>query len=169
MPETMDLAVFGIAFLATNLGIYFLGPLTHKVGLTDKPGQRKQHDGAIPLVGGIVFYAVLVSTALLVAPVTIELLYFLVAAGLVVFTGALDDKFNISFKLRFVIQAIAALIVILGVGDTLTSLGDIVGLGEMRLGYLSTPLTVLGFLAIDEAAGVKHLTQYSISGVHVQY
>lgn len=151
MPGTMDLAVFGIAFLATNLGIYFLAPLTHKVGLTDKPGQRKQHDGAIPLVGGIVFYAVLVSTALLVAPVTMQLLYFLVAAGLVVFTGALDDKFNLSFKLRFVIQTIAALIVILGVGDTLTSLGNIIGLGEIRLGYLSTPLTVLGFLAIINA------------------
>ena len=36
-------------------------------------------------------------------------------------------------------------------GDTLTSLGDIIGLGEICLGYLSTPLIVLGFLAIIKA------------------
>jgi UDP-GlcNAc:undecaprenyl-phosphate GlcNAc-1-phosphate transferase len=147
----MEFAVTGAAFLATLIGIYCLAPLTHKVGLTDKPDERKHHHGVIPLVGGIVIYAVMVCTALLVVQVTIELMYFLVAAGLVVFTGVLDDRFSISFKLRFIVQAIAALIIIYGVGDVLTSFGDIFGLGEMRLGYLSTPLTILGFLAVINA------------------
>ena len=95
----MELAVLGASFLATNLGIYFLAPLTHKLGLTDKPGDRKQHAGVIPLVGGIVIYTVLIITAFLVIPVTAELVYFLAAAGLVVVAGVLDDKFSISFNL----------------------------------------------------------------------
>jgi len=151
MPEIMDLAVLGAAFLTTVIGIYFFAPLTHKLGLTDKPGQRKQHEGVIPLVGGLVIYAVMVCAALLLVPVSIELMYFLVAAGLVVFTGAVDDRFGISFKLRFIIQAIAALVIILGVGDKLTSFGDLIGLGEIQLGYFSIPLTMLGFLAVTNA------------------
>ena len=147
----MEFAILGAAFLATLVGIYILAPLTHKVGLTDKPDQRKDHHGVIPLVGGIVIYAVMVCTALLVVQVTIELMYFLVAAGLVVFTGVLDDRFSIGIKLRFIVQVIAALIVIYGVGDVLNSFGDIFGLGEIRLGYLSTPLTILAFLAVINA------------------
>ena len=138
----------GAAFLATILGIYCLAPLTRLVGLTDHPGSRKQHEGVIPLIGGLVIYAVLTSTALLLIPVNTELLYFLIAAGLVVFTGALDDKYNISFKLRLVIQTIAALIVFYGVGDQLTSLGNIIGLGEIELGYFAMPVTIIAFLAI---------------------
>ncbi len=147
----MQLTVLAAAFLATLIGIYCLAPLTHKLGLIDKPDERKQHDGVIPLVGGIVIYAVMVSTALLVIPVSIELLYFLLAAGLVVFTGALDDRFNISFKLRLVVQTIAALIIIYGVGDRLTSFGDLLGFGVIELGYLSVPLTLLGFLSVINA------------------
>ena len=63
MPIITEFAVLVAAFLATNIGIYFLAPFTHKVGLTDKPGRRKLHDGAIPLIGGIVIYAVMVCTS----------------------------------------------------------------------------------------------------------
>jgi UDP-GlcNAc:undecaprenyl-phosphate GlcNAc-1-phosphate transferase len=147
----LDLELLAAAFLATAIGIYVFVPLTHRLGLTDKPNERKQHDGVIPLVGGLVIYTVMVSVALFIVPVSIELMYFLVASGLVVFTGAVDDRFNIDFKLRFIIQVIAALVIILGVGDKLTSFGDLVGLGEIRLGYFSIPLTILGFMAVTNA------------------
>lgn len=139
------------AFASTILGIIWLVPLTYKLGLTDKPCERKQHEGTIPLVGGLAIHTTVVVVALLLIPVTIELLYILLAASLVVFTGALDDRYDISFKIRLVIQAIAALIIIYGAENKLTSLGSIFGLGEIHLGYLSTPITVIAFLAIINA------------------
>lgn len=147
----LEIAVPGAAFFATIIGIYLIAPLTRKFGLTDVPGGRKQHQGVIPLAGGIVIFIVMLCTAFLILPITIELMFFLIAAGLIVFTGALDDRYQISYRLRFVAQLIASLIVIYGVGNSLTSFGNLLGLGEIWLGYFSVPLTVLGFLTLINA------------------
>jgi UDP-GlcNAc:undecaprenyl-phosphate/decaprenyl-phosphate GlcNAc-1-phosphate transferase len=140
-----------ISFIATVIGIYVLAPLTYAIGLTDKPCQRKRHDGVIPLLGGIVIYLVVTTTALIVLPITRDLLFLLIAAGVLVFTGAVDDKFNINFRFRLVVHAFAALIVVFGIGNRLTSLGDLVGLGEIELAYLSVPITMLAIIGIINA------------------
>ncbi|MGU5722022.1 hypothetical protein ACV1C2_20315, partial [Aeromonas hydrophila] len=42
-----------VAFVGTALAIACLRPLSAKLQLVDLPNQRKQHVGAIPLIGGI--------------------------------------------------------------------------------------------------------------------
>ncbi len=147
----MEYIYLSSSFALTILGILWLTPLTHKIGLTDSPCERKHHEGSIPLVGGLAIHTTVVVVALLLIPVSIELLYMLIAASLVVFTGALDDRYDINFKIRLVIQAIAALIIIYGADNKLTSLGNLFGFGEIELGYLSVPITVIAFLSIINA------------------
>ena len=147
----MDSTAFVIAFFVTILAIFCINPLAHKLGLIDKPDKRKNHNGLIPLTGGLAIYSAVAISYLLVSPITADYIYLLVAAGLIVFFGAIDDKYDINFKYRLIIQTFAILIVIYGAGIQITSFGDLFSLGEISLGYFSTPITVIAFLTIINA------------------
>ena len=47
------LVLFATTFLLTLAAIFILIPVANRIGLVDKPQGRKQHVGAIPLIGGI--------------------------------------------------------------------------------------------------------------------
>ena len=51
MLETLIAPAIG--FIATALAIWLLKPVAEMVGLVDRPAERKQHAGEIPLIGGI--------------------------------------------------------------------------------------------------------------------
>lgn len=64
-----------------------------------------------------------------------------------VFIGALDDKYDISYKIRFLIQAILSLIMMVHANIELLGLGDLFGFGLVKLGptgYIVTVLAVIG-------------------------
>lgn len=133
-----------------------------KIGLVDKPNARKLHNGAIPLVGGI--------------SICISILYFLfnnpnalpnaelysACIVLLVGVGALDDKFDLSFKLRFAIQAALSVAMMILGGIELNTIGDIFGNGEIVtlgwFGYLVTILAVVGAInAFNMVDGIDGL------------
>ena len=63
MEEELD-AIFS-SFVFTLLAIKGLKPVADKVGLLDVPNHRKQHKGAVPLIGGLsIFLGVAVSALL---------------------------------------------------------------------------------------------------------
>lgn len=47
------MVLFITTFVLTLLAIFILIPVANRIGLVDKPHGRKQHVGAIPLIGGI--------------------------------------------------------------------------------------------------------------------
>ncbi|WP_281630285.1 UDP-N-acetylglucosamine--undecaprenyl-phosphate N-acetylglucosaminephosphotransferase [Vibrio sp. St2] len=141
----IDLSFLFFFSLATT---FTMRKVAKKVGLVDKPNSRKLHNGAIPLVGGIsicisILYflfnnpTVLPNTALYSACIII-----------LVGVGALDDKFDLSFKLRFAIQAALSVAMMILGGIELNTIGDIFGTGEIVtlgwFGYLVTILAVVG-------------------------
>lgn len=133
-----------------------------KIGLVDKPNARKLHDGAIPLVGGL--------------SICISLLYFLFnnpnilphtelyAACILILVGVgvLDDKYDISFKLRFAVQAGLSIIMMV-VGDIeLITIGDVFGTGDVItlgwFGFLVTIFAVVGAInAFNMVDGIDGL------------
>lgn len=132
------------------------------IGLVDKPNARKLHSGAIPLVGGI--------------SICISILYFLfnnpdilpnaelyaTCILLLVGVGALDDKFDLSFKLRFAIQAALSVAMMVVGGIELNTIGDILGSGEVItlgwFGYLVTIIAVVGAInAFNMVDGIDGL------------
>ncbi len=138
------------AFAATIVFIVVLRPVALKLDLTDKPGQRKQHEGVVPLVGGIAIYLALLVTfglELQIAPAdrapAVSFIAFLIAGFLLVLTGALDDRFGLPPWLRVLIEVLAALTMVYGGGVYFYDLGPLLPSGNiLYLGAWSVPFTV---------------------------
>lgn len=133
-----------------------------QIGLVDKPNARKLHSGSIPLVGGI--------------SICISVLYFLFnnphilpntslyAACILILVGvgALDDKYDLSFKLRFAIQAGLSVAMMMFGDIELNTIGDVLGTGEIVtlgwFGYFVTILAVVGAInAFNMVDGIDGL------------
>lgn len=109
----------------------------------DKPNFRKRHQGLIPLVGGISVYAGICFTVGIVDYYIPHASLYLACAGVLVFIGALDDRFDISVKIRATIQAAVGIVMMVFGKLYLSSLGYIFGSWEMVLGPFGYFLTLL--------------------------
>ena len=100
-------------FLFTTLFIFIARKAAKRVGLVDKPNYRKRHQGLIPLVGGISVFAGICFTFAIADYYIPHARLYLGCAGVLVLVGALDDRFDISVKIRAVIQAAIAVIMMM--------------------------------------------------------
>jgi UDP-GlcNAc:undecaprenyl-phosphate GlcNAc-1-phosphate transferase len=168
----MDYLVpFITAFLLSFTAILVFKPIAAKVGLLDTPNERKCHDGAIPLIGGIaIFFSVLLASSLFIRNSQTLNLY-LISSSLILFLGVLDDRYDLSVRLRLVAQVIVASILIFGAGFYLTTLGDILYFFEFKLGYVGILVTVIAVIGsinafnmvdgIDGLAGMLSLVTFT--------
>jgi len=134
-----------IVFLFSFVFLFLARKVAKKIGLVDKPDYRKRHQGLIPLVGGISVYAVVCFTFFITNIQIPHKLLYLACAGLLVLVGALDDKYDISVKIRACIQALVAVIMMIYGDMVLHDLGRIIGPWQMFLGpfgYLVTLFAV---------------------------
>ena len=97
---------------AGMLVAFFLRPIAIDLGIVDKPGERKLHVGEIPLIGGPLILLVTLIGASLISVDFPEGAF--IAGGLIVMLGVMDDKYDISAKLKLAMQvAIACLVIFL--------------------------------------------------------
>ena len=61
------LPLYLVAFFTACVAIGLWYPLSVRIGLVDIPRGRKQHQGAVPLIGGIATYCGLATALLLLA------------------------------------------------------------------------------------------------------
>ena len=141
------LTSFFFAFIAIKL----FKPLAVDVGLVDKPNARKHHDGQIPLIGGISIFAAVLAASLLWLPNTLELRMYLIASAMMVFIGALDDKYDLKVRIRIVGQIIIASLMIYGVGGYIANLGDLFGFGDINLGPVGIIFTYFAIIVVINA------------------
>lgn len=120
-----------VTFVLFRLGIKYAPAL----GLVDKPGGRKRHEGSVPLIGGLiiipVFAALVYSSGLQSQTFLAPLLGGVV---LLMVIGALDDKFHIHAWARFVIQIWLACYVVIFCDANIGNLGNLFGFGDVPLG-----------------------------------
>ena len=138
-------------FLFTTVFIFFARKLAKRIGLVDKPNFRKRHQGLIPLVGGISVYAGICFTFLIANYYIPHAWLYLSCAGLLVFVGALDDRFDISVKIRASVQALVGIVMMVVGKLYLLSLGYIFGSWEMVLGPFGYFLTLFAVWAAINA------------------
>ncbi|MDU0356103.1 UDP-N-acetylglucosamine--undecaprenyl-phosphate N-acetylglucosaminephosphotransferase [Paraglaciecola aquimarina] len=135
--------VFMWAFAVACLAIVGLRPIAANVGLVDRPNARKKHLGDVPLIGGIAIYF----TMLIVSQVFLEksqlVNLYMISCSFMVLIGALDDFYDVSAKLRLLAQLLIASILVLGAGHALYDMGNILGLGNVNLGIVAIPVTLL--------------------------
>ena len=140
-----------IRFLFAFIAIKFFKPVAIEIALVDKPCERKQHSGHIPLIGGISIFLAVLAASLLWLPNTLELRMYLIASAMMVFIGALDDKFNLRVRVRIVGQIIIASLMIYGVGGYISNLGNLFGLGDVTLGPAGIIFTYVGIIVVINA------------------
>ena len=127
----------------TSLAIAVMRPMAVKLKLLDIPNQRKQHVGAVPLIGGIsVFFGVLIS-ALFTLNLSPSLLVLLFCCVIIVVMGAVDDARDISPWLRLGVQALLTLCLCKATGVTLHNLGNIFGLGNVSVRWVDLVISVV--------------------------
>ena len=134
------------AFIMARLCVAFgLG-----IGLVDHPSARKQHQGAIPLTGGIfVFLTILFGTTVLqIQPHTTGMLA--IATG-VFFVGVFDDFKHINPWLRLGIQYAAGMLLASYGGIAIYNVGDLLAMGDIPLLALAVPLSGLAVAGLSNA------------------
>ena len=136
-----------VTFFVSLLAIKVINPIAVKTGLVDLPCARKAHEGHIPLIGGIAIYLSVLITSVLFIKYSRDLNLYLVASALVLFLGALDDRYQLSVRVRLVAQVLVASLVIFGTEIYLHSLGYILGSIELKLGVLGVLLTIIAIIA----------------------
>jgi len=141
-----------VSFSVSAAALSVLRPLAPRLRLLDHPGERrKNHAQPVPLIGGIAIFGAILVSVLLSTPLDRPLVCGLGGAALLVVVGLLDDILDLGPKLRIVAQIAAALLLTVGGGVTLTSLGDLFGFGTIELGLFAVPFTVFAIVGICNA------------------
>lgn len=146
----MLLPAVSIAFLVTVIFLLALRPFAISTGLVDHPGGRKQHIGAVPIIGGIAMFSGLFAGTELLGLDTFGTA-LLVSGGLLVTIGVLDDRYPLPPFVRLGAQLSAVLILYFAADVRVASLGDIFGFGAVDLGPGTLLMTLLIAMSVVNA------------------
>ena len=128
--------------------------LARPIGLVDRVGGHKQHDGEVPLVGGIAMFCGFMF-AVLALDVPLGEYRALVAGGaLLVIVGVLDDLTHLPAWPRMTAQIAAALLMTQWGGVVVTDLGPLLGGDSVTLGVWAVPFTVFGVVGVINAVNM---------------
>lgn len=163
MPEGL---LYSIGFILALTFALVMTPLVKKfaffVGAIDKPNHRKVHTRIMPRMGGLAIYAAFVAGFLLLFPfipdgmltdANMNMIKALLVGGtIIILIGALDDRFELSAKVKLLGQLVAASVVVFGFGIKI----DLVNIpfGEAMqpiAGWIAVPITILWIVGVTNA------------------
>lgn len=169
---------FIIAVIITFSLTVFLTPLVkrlaYRIGATDLPNKRKIHAELMPRLGGLAIFISFIVGVIIFNPDSRFEWPIIIGAILVTGIGIIDDKYQLSARYKFIVQTIAALIVVLG-GVEMTYINLPFGY-MLDFGQLSIPITVIWIVGITNAinlidgldglaAGVSTIALITIAGL----
>jgi UDP-GlcNAc:undecaprenyl-phosphate GlcNAc-1-phosphate transferase len=140
---------FVLAMVITIAWLPVFGRIAAKWRVVDHPGERKVHSMPIPRIGGVAMAIGVLIAAIIVIPLAPPDKYFLVGAGVLTLFGALDDRFDLDYRIKLAGQLLAAGIVVFA-GDTQIhafTLEDQLLLPK----WVSVPLTLFFLVGITNA------------------
>lgn len=132
-----------IALVACGLSVPLLKRLSGRLGLVDMPGGRKQHNGRVPIVGGLSIYVSVLIAGVLMG---FDISFFLpMLLGLpILISGLIDDRRSLTPAARIPIQIISSLAMIYIGQIVIENVGDIAGAGQVVLvGWGASLFTVI--------------------------
>lgn len=138
-------------FLISFIILFLMISLSKRVGLVDKPNERKRHSGAIPLVGGISIYFTFSLFLLLNFDILPNVAAFLASLTVLMLVGALDDMYDVSFKTRFTVEALVSISMMYFADIQLHTLGNLLGFGGVNLGVFGYFITIFAVIAAINA------------------
>ncbi|MFT9599851.1 glycosyltransferase family 4 protein [Mesobacillus sp.] len=141
------------AFFVSFLTVLVLTPLVikfaHKIGATDKPNHRKVHAKVMPRLGGLAIFLGVVAGFFAAGLHDEKLTGISIGAVLIIILGILDDKYELSAKVKLAGQIAAAGIVV-STGLTIDFI-SIPFMAKFNLGIWAIPVTIFWIVAITNA------------------
>ena len=125
--------------------------LSVKAGIVDQPDQRKVHEKAMPLMGGLAIFFGFWVTVLLTQPLSKEIAAFGAGSLLVLISGVWDDSKDIRPWVKLVFQLAATCIVVFWGGVRITFVTSLFGSDPQALGWLALPLTMAWIVGLTNA------------------
>lgn len=150
------LLAFGITLLSTPIS----KKLAFRVGAIDQPKARGMHTKPMPLAGGTAIYFGFILTILLLAPWINgfdwnEILGLLIGGTIICIVGFFDDIYNLSAKIKFIIQCFAAAIVVIIFNISINIVTwPWAPSGTIELGDFGIPLTILWIVGVTNAVNL---------------
>lgn len=148
-------------FVVAFFVLFFARKVAKKINLVDRPNERKHHQGLIPLVGGISIYFTLMLVLWIKPSLLISSDIYVLCSSVLVLMGAIDDKYDVDYRIRLVVQILISCAMIFGAGLSLKNLGHLLLGYELTLGplgYIVTVFAVLGAInAFNMVDGIDGL------------
>ncbi|MGD6803392.1 glycosyltransferase family 4 protein [Rossellomorea vietnamensis] len=143
-----------LAFFTSLITVLVITPLiiklALKLGITDKPNYRKVHAKVMPRMGGLAIF-IGVAAGYFVSDLHNEKITAITAGAiLVVILGILDDKFELSAKIKFTAQILIA-VMIVSTGLTIDFITIPFVVEKFQLGWMAYPITILWIVGITNA------------------
>lgn len=163
MPTGVYLVIgFIIAATMSLLLTPAVKALAFKIGAVDKPNARKVHTRIMPRLGGLAIYAAFAIGLFALLPFLPDAMLsgydkrfiaaLLSGGTIIVLIGALDDRFELSAKVKLLGQIAAACVVVFGFGIRISLLnipfGETI---EPVAEWLAIPLTILWIVGCTNA------------------
>ncbi|HIF26004.1 MAG TPA: undecaprenyl/decaprenyl-phosphate alpha-N-acetylglucosaminyl 1-phosphate transferase [Micavibrio sp.] len=142
---------FTAAFVSVLIFIVIGKKLAVRFGLVDHPGGRKKHHAPVPLIGGLTVFPAFMIWGAVYGVEWGSYLYFYAALVALMTIGALDDKYNLAPRIRFVTQFVVAFLIVVFGGAKLVSMGDMFGFGPFGLAYAAIPFSIIATVLLVNA------------------
>jgi len=158
--------IYAVGFAIALIVALLMTPLVKKfaffVGAIDKPNHRKVHTRIMPRMGGLAIYLALIVSFFCVITLFPEgtllgkdlnlLKAVLVGGTIIVITGAFDDRFELSAKLKLVMQIIAACVVVFGFDISIEFVSSPFGENMQQINdWIGIPVTILWIVGVTNA------------------
>ncbi|MFD2306520.1 glycosyltransferase family 4 protein [Enterococcus termitis] len=144
--------------------------LAFRIGAYDAPGERRVNTKNMPTAGGLGIYFVFSFSCLVMFQSIIPTDYILpiiLAAGIVVATGLIDDIYELSPKKKTLGILLGALVIYFFGKDIRIEMITLPFLGQIDLSWFSLPLTLFWILAITNAINLIDGLDGLASGVSI--
>lgn len=143
-----------IAALMSAVAVLMLRPLALRGELLDRPGGRKRHNGAVPLVGGIAITLAIWAGSSAFVRIADYHIALLAGVTLLAIVGVIDDLRGMSPLAKMCAQLFAAILMTSWGGVFLVSLGDLFGKREIELTNWGIPLTLFAVVTVVNAVNM---------------
>lgn len=148
-----------------------------KMNVTDKPNYRKAHSVPTPTLGGIAIFISFLVGLLILQPSSDYHAAVITGAFLIILLGVFDDLYNLSAKTKFLVQIIAALLIVFWGGLQVEFINLPFG-GQIEFGFFSSIVTIVWIVGITNAinfidgldglaGGVSSIALFTIAGMAV--
>ena len=147
----MPYIIFFTAFITSFSIVPLVTSFAHNRGAVAIPGRRHTHLYPTPKLGGIAIASGVLIISPIIFPIDRVIGSYLLASSVMLLLGIIDDIRGANWKVKLAFTVIATLIMKYGGGVWINNIGDLFGIGEIKLGIWGIPFTIFAVFGVVNA------------------